>query len=83
MAILDDRLEASLYSGWLVEDINAPDTLEYDKTLREGMTICIEPESTMEVKGVDCYVKVEDVWVVEADGLRRISPVVGWDYCGH
>jgi Xaa-Pro aminopeptidase len=45
-----------------------------DVVLQEGMVIALEPETTVEVDGTPVVVKVEDTFVVESQGLRRITP---------
>jgi hypothetical protein len=44
-----------------------------DFTLEEQMTIAIEPETAVEVGGELVVMKVEDVFVVESHGLRRLT----------
>jgi Xaa-Pro aminopeptidase len=56
-----------------------PAMMAVDAVLEEGMVIALEPETSAEVDGSAVVVKVEDNFVVERAGLRRISPS-GHDY---
>jgi Xaa-Pro aminopeptidase len=53
--------------------IYRPDMTDEDFTLEEQMTIAIEPETAVEVGGELVVMKVEDVFVVESHGLRRLT----------
>ncbi|MBT3226040.1 MAG: aminopeptidase P family protein [Deltaproteobacteria bacterium] len=53
--------------------INSPEMMSEDKELLKGMTICIEPETLVDINGAPFYLKVEDVFVVEENGLRNLS----------
>ena len=44
-----------------------------DQRLEEGMVICIEPSTWVEVDGVPVSLKEEDQYVVEANGLRPLT----------
>ena len=44
-----------------------------DDLLEEGMVISLEPETGVEVDGRQAILKVEDNYVVEAGGLRRLT----------
>ena len=54
--------------------IYSQDLMAKDAVLEKGMVICIEPSTVVEVKGSPTNLKVEDVFVVESNGLRRLSP---------
>lgn len=53
--------------------IHRRDRTSRDETLVEGMTIALEPETQVEVGGVMVLLKVEDNYVIESDGLRRLT----------
>jgi Xaa-Pro aminopeptidase len=53
--------------------IHRRDRTSRDETLVEGMTIALEPETHVEVNGTAILLKVEDNYVVEAGGLRRLT----------
>jgi Xaa-Pro dipeptidase len=53
--------------------IHRRDRTSRDETLIEGMTIALEPETHVEVDGVAILLKVEDNYVVEPGGLRRLT----------
>ena len=53
--------------------IHRRDRTSRDETLVEGMTIALEPETQVEVDGVTILLKVEDNYVVESTGLRRLT----------
>jgi Xaa-Pro aminopeptidase len=56
--------------------IYRPELLDVDAQLRAGDVIALEPETAVEVDGTMIVLKVEDNYVVEADGLRRLSDAV-------
>jgi Xaa-Pro dipeptidase len=49
------------------------DRMDRDQVLQEGMVISLEPETAIEIKGHPVVLKVEDNYVVEQDGLRRLT----------
>ena len=53
--------------------IHRRDRTSRDETLTEGMTIALEPETQVELDGVAILLKVEDNYVVESSGLRRLT----------
>lgn len=53
--------------------IHRADRMDRDQRLAEGMVIALEPETAVEVDGRLVVLKVEDDYVVEADGLRRLT----------
>ena len=53
------------------------DLLDRDSVLVEGQVIAIEPETSVEHAGRRHALKVEDCFVVEADGLRPLGPPAG------
>ena len=53
--------------------IHRRDRTSRDETLMEGMTIALEPETQIELDGVTILLKVEDNYVVESNGLRRLT----------
>lgn len=53
--------------------IHRSDRMERDQVLTEGMVISLEPETGVEVDGRFVLLKVEDNYVVEADGLRPLT----------
>lgn len=50
-----------------------PGLMDDDVTLTEGEVIALEPEVTVTVDGVETVLKIEDNFVVEASGLRRLT----------
>lgn len=48
--------------------------MDRDQVLVENSVISLEPETGLEVDGKFLLLKVEDNYVVEKDGLRRLSP---------
>jgi len=50
-----------------------PEFVEYDDVLEEGMVICIEPSTHVEADGVVVGLKDENQFVVEANGLRKLT----------
>ena len=44
-----------------------------DAQLEEGMVICLEPETSVEVGGETVFVKVEDMYEVTATGLQQLT----------
>lgn len=53
--------------------IHRRDRVSRDERLVEGMTIALEPETQVEVNGDVILLKVEDNYVVESHGLRRLT----------
>lgn len=53
--------------------IHRADRMDRDQRLAEGMVIALEPETAVEIDGRLVVLKVEDDYVVEADGLRRLT----------
>jgi Xaa-Pro aminopeptidase len=53
--------------------IHRSDRTSRNEVLVEGMTIALEPETQVEVDGVLILLKVEDNYVVESDGVRRLT----------
>lgn len=53
--------------------IYRPHMMVTDATLEEGMVVSLEPETTLEVGGVPVVLKLEDNFVVERTGLRRLT----------
>ena len=53
--------------------IYRPDMMMVDAQLEEGMVICLEPETSVEVNGETIFVKVEDMYEVTATGLDRLT----------
>lgn len=49
------------------------DRMGRDQVLQEGMVISLEPETGVEVDGRLTILKVEDNYVVEEGGLRRLT----------
>ena len=49
------------------------DRMGRDQVLQEGMVISLEPETGVEVDGRLIILKVEDNYVVEEGGLRRLT----------
>ena len=50
--------------------IYRPDMMMVDAQLEEGMVICLEPETSVEVGGETVVVKVEDMYEVTAFGTK-------------
>ena len=55
----------------------SPELMDQDVTLIEGEVIALEPETTVVVDGVETVFKIEDNFVVEANGLRRLTNAPG------
>ena len=55
------------------------DLLHHDAVLAEGQVIAIEPETAVVHAGRRHALKVEDCFLVEADGLRPLGPPAGVD----
>lgn len=55
--------------------IHRSDRTSRDETLAEGMTIALEPETQVEINGATILLKVEDNYVVQGDGVRRLTTV--------
>jgi Xaa-Pro aminopeptidase len=53
--------------------IHRADRMARDQVLEEGMVISLEPETSVQVYGRTVLVKVEDNYLVEASGLRRLT----------
>jgi Xaa-Pro aminopeptidase len=53
--------------------IHRADRMARDQVLREGMVISLEPETAVRVDGRSVLLKVEDNYLVTADGLRRLT----------
>lgn len=53
--------------------IHRADRMDRDQVLAEGMVLAIEPETGVEVDGRFVLLKVEDDYVVERDGVRRLT----------
>jgi Xaa-Pro dipeptidase len=53
--------------------IHRADRMGRDDPLEEGMVISLEPETAVDVNGRLLVMKVEDNYVVEADGIRRLT----------
>lgn len=53
--------------------IHRSDRISRDLTLTEGMVISLEPETGVEVDGRFVLLKVEDNYIVEGDGLKRLT----------
>jgi Xaa-Pro dipeptidase len=53
--------------------IHRADRMARDQVLEEGMVISLEPETGVEVDGRLIVLKVEDNYVVEPGGLRRLT----------
>jgi Xaa-Pro aminopeptidase len=53
--------------------IHRADRMARDQVLEEGMVISLEPETGVEVDGRLIILKVEDNYVVEPGGLRRLT----------
>jgi Xaa-Pro dipeptidase len=50
-----------------------PDRMDADEMLAEGMTVCIEPSTAVEVGGEVVGLKEEEQYVVTATGLRQLT----------
>ncbi|MBO1902666.1 aminopeptidase P family protein [Leucobacter weissii] len=55
----------------------SPGLMDEDVTLVEGEVIALEPETTVVVDGRATVFKIEDDFVVEAHGLRRLTEIPG------
>lgn len=53
--------------------IHRADRMDRDDVIAEGMVVSLEPETGVEVDGRYVLLKVEDNYVVELDGVRRIT----------
>lgn len=53
--------------------IYRPAMMTRDRVLEEGMVISLEPETGVEIDGVPVGLKLEDNFVVERTGLRRLT----------
>lgn len=53
--------------------IHRADRMGRDDVLEEGMVISLEPETAVEIDGRLIVLKVEDNYVVESDGIRRLT----------
>ena len=53
--------------------IYRPDMMVRDEVLAEGMVISLEPETVVESRGHPVVLKIEDNFVVERHGLRRLT----------
>jgi Xaa-Pro dipeptidase len=62
--------------------IHRADRMDRDQPLAEGMVIALEPETGVEVDGRFVLMKVEDDYVVLADGLRRLTSASYGPYAG-
>ncbi|WP_228407390.1 M24 family metallopeptidase [Leucobacter muris] len=51
----------------------SPGLMDDDVALVEGEVIALEPETTVVVDGVETVLKIEDNFVVESHGLRRLT----------
>jgi Xaa-Pro aminopeptidase len=47
--------------------------MDRDQVLQEGMVIALEPETAVEIAGRMVVLKVEDNYLVQPDGLRRLT----------
>ena len=60
--------------------MNPADKQDYDVPLEEGMVLCLEPTLIVECeKHGFQQIWIEDEWVVEKDGLRRLAPAPYFD----
>jgi Xaa-Pro dipeptidase len=57
--------------------VHRADRMDRDDVFLEGMTVSLEPETGVEVGGRYLVLKVEDNYVLEAGGLRRLSVAGG------
>ncbi len=53
--------------------LSRTEAMDEDAVLEVGMVVAIEPETAVEVDGHLVVLKVEDVFAVEAHGLRRLT----------
>jgi Xaa-Pro aminopeptidase len=53
--------------------INRSSMMDADEVLKVGDVIALEPETSVEINGIDVVLKVEDNYVVEKDGLKKLS----------
>jgi Xaa-Pro aminopeptidase len=53
--------------------IHRADRMDRDQVLEEGMVIALEPETAVEIAGQVVVLKVEDNYLVQQDGLRRLT----------
>lgn len=53
--------------------IFTPELMDYDDALEEGMIICLEPSTHVEVNDVVVGLKDENQYVVETAGLRKLT----------
>jgi Xaa-Pro dipeptidase len=60
--------------------IHRADRMGRDQVLEEGMVISLEPETGVEVDGRLIILKVEDNYVVEEEGLRRLTDAQYTDF---
>ena len=49
------------------------DRMDRDQVLEEGMVIALEPETAVEIAGLLVVLKIEDNYLVQQDGLRRLT----------
>jgi Xaa-Pro aminopeptidase len=60
--------------------MNPANVQDYDVPLEEGMVLCLEPTLIVECeKHGFQQIWIEDEWVVEKDGLRRLAPAPYFD----
>jgi Xaa-Pro aminopeptidase len=48
--------------------------IDRDQVIVEGSVIALEPETGLEINGEFVLLKLEDNYVVQSDGVRRLSP---------
>jgi Xaa-Pro aminopeptidase len=53
--------------------IHRADRMDRDQVLEEGMVIALEPETVVEIAGRALVLKVEDNYLIQQDGLRRLT----------
>jgi Xaa-Pro dipeptidase len=53
--------------------IHRADRMDHDQVLEAGMVIALEPETAVEISGRTVVLKVEDNYLVQQDGLRRLT----------
>lgn len=53
--------------------LHRADRMDRDQVLQEGMVIALEPETAVETGGRTVVLKVEDNYLVQQDGLRRLT----------
>ena len=53
--------------------IHRADRMARDQVLKAGMVISLEPETSVTIGDVPILLKIEDNYVVERDGLRRLT----------